>query len=536
MNYSKFIVFYTVLITAVFSYGKTPSRSEFRQLQSIKHSFNRRSLSKITYQRPNYLPKTYLSKQGNFKIHYTTDGNNAVSSETSNPDNVPDWVYYTAIYAESAYSTLIDSLGFDAPPVDGIDGNEYDIYIHNYGGAPYANTYPEQEVAETDRPYDYISYLVIDNDYVESSYETNGYDALSVTVAHEYFHAIQMGYSFNTSDYLPGMTTGDAFFFEWSSVWFEDYSYPEVNDYVAYATEFSYYPDSEMWSRGYWYSHGIFMKYILENYSFEILLDTWEKIRNGDRAFYALKETINEQTNTTLARLYNDFSRKMYFTGVRYDSRYSVSKDAQYFPALQINWGERYEYSQHLNILKSLTPYTSLPLEISFADAQYFGFLKNSHFSDNFLGSYIYIDDKDYKTGTNNFADDFYVSKSSPGDTLLVFITNSDERENREFSIILDYVEPENILSINQLYPNPIDGNGILNLSISTRETSEQLSVVLYNLLGQKIYKKSIPVSQTKRYQIDLTKEIHSSLASGIYILEIKDDGKKQYRKFTVIK
>ena len=41
------------------------------------------------------------------------------------------------------------------------------------------------------------SYIKIDNKYEEGDYYTSGLDAMKVTVAHEYFHAIQGHISFN---------------------------------------------------------------------------------------------------------------------------------------------------------------------------------------------------------------------------------------------------------------------------------------------------------------------------------------------------
>ncbi|MCK4448744.1 MAG: hypothetical protein KAW56_16885, partial [Candidatus Marinimicrobia bacterium] len=147
-------------------------------------------LGKAVWDRPTLEnAKKYTTSEGHFKIHYTTTGYNAVDSTITNIYNIPDWVYETGKTAERAYRILVDTLKFQPPPPDNnIDGAEIDIFIKNWGGSYYGMTYPEDEVISTSRHYDWTSYIVIDNDYVESGYYTQGFDALHVTVAHEFFH------------------------------------------------------------------------------------------------------------------------------------------------------------------------------------------------------------------------------------------------------------------------------------------------------------------------------------------------------------
>jgi len=174
------------------------------------------------YSRPS-LPLSYQSAGSHFLIHYTLEGYDAVDSTTTNADGVPDFVYETAQAAERSYSLLIDTLGFQSPPVDDIFSRETDIYIINLGGAAYAYTYDENPVQATDRPYDYTAYTVIDNDFV--GYLTTGLNGLRVTVAHEFFHVVQLGYNWWEGNRLAnsggGRTSADDYFLEWCSTWFE---------------------------------------------------------------------------------------------------------------------------------------------------------------------------------------------------------------------------------------------------------------------------------------------------------------------------
>ncbi|MFP4547112.1 MAG: MXAN_6640 family putative metalloprotease [Fidelibacterota bacterium] len=530
------ILFIIAIIITTHAFSDSHSREKLLENQAIKHSFSVESLMKPTSGRPDYLPETYLSKNNNFKIHYTTEGTHAVPSESTNADNVPDFVYVAAEAAERAYFVLVDSLGFDAPPVDGIDGDEFDIYIKNFGGSQYALTYPENPVHETSRPYDYTSYLEVDNDYTESAYYTKGLDALRVTVAHEFFHMIQLGYNFDTSSYLDRMSQGDRFFFEWNSTWFEDFSYPQVNDYINYAKSYSYYPDDSIWSSSYWYSHGIFMKFIIDNYSIDIIKKTWNKIKNEERAFYALQSTIEEETNRTLSELYNEYCQRMYFTGMRYDDDLAVSTDAQYFPYLRINWSDRYEYDKYLDINNDIPAFATLPIDVAFSDNQHFGLMAKNGFSGDFEGSYIFDDNNRITTGFFNLNSDQYIGKSSYGDTLTLFITNKSESNSKSLSLSIDFMDPPNLLAINKIFPNPVDANGRITLTISTSEATEKLTLSCYNLLGQKLFMKDIPKSASHQYALTFSEFVNYPLASGIYLLKVKADGKEELKKFTIIK
>jgi len=89
-----------------------------------------------------------------------------------------------AIAADSAYSILVDELGFQPPmPDNGIDGDELDIYIKNWNGTYYGMTYFGNTAPSP-------TYLVVDNNYTEPGYATSGLEALRVTIAHEFFHML----------------------------------------------------------------------------------------------------------------------------------------------------------------------------------------------------------------------------------------------------------------------------------------------------------------------------------------------------------
>ena len=74
------------------------------------------------------------------------------------------------------------------------------------------------------------SYLELDNDYTNPVYQqTKGTDALRVTIAHEFHHAVQFGYY---------QGTDGVWWQESTSTWMEEVAYPHIDDYLQYLPSF----------------------------------------------------------------------------------------------------------------------------------------------------------------------------------------------------------------------------------------------------------------------------------------------------------
>ena len=143
----------------------------------------------------------YDTPQGHIRVHYVADSADPASPAltATRIAGVPDWVVSAGEVAEDAWARET-ALGFPAPPADNGDGAErggdgrYDLYICDVaapGVGELAATVP-------DPPGSGFSYVVVDNDYAprEVAPLTNsGVEQLRVSVAHELFHAIQLGES-----------------------------------------------------------------------------------------------------------------------------------------------------------------------------------------------------------------------------------------------------------------------------------------------------------------------------------------------------
>ena len=271
-------------------------------------------------QRP-YTQNSLVSPAGKFRLHFDTSGFNRVPAEDGNSNGIPDYIDQAAQEFDYCYSIEIDTLQYRIPPSDnGVAGEEIDVYFQNLSNA-YGYTDFEEKIPNS--PYNiWTSYIVLDNDYAESGFYTHGLDAVRVTAAHEFFHVIHLGYNFRNMD---------LYFFEMSSTWMEDRVYNDINDYYAYLPSFLPQSDKPItYSNGaFEYGAAIFLKFIQEKYSDDIIRRTWEQI--GDyNSIVALKLSFDEQ-GIDFSSAFNYFAVWNYFTGARSVQK-SFYKEAEFYP------------------------------------------------------------------------------------------------------------------------------------------------------------------------------------------------------------
>jgi len=168
------------------------------------------------------LDTSFISSTGHFKIHFDTIGVDAPIMDDINANNIPDYVEEVAIIAEYSRDVIVNIMGFNAEPDD--EDGVYDIYIEDRGNGSYGfNAIDNLQIGST--------YIVIDDEYEESDYFIPGINTMRLTVAHEFFHAIQRAYKETQS-------MNDQFFYELSSTWIEDIIVPDGDDYLYWLSDF----------------------------------------------------------------------------------------------------------------------------------------------------------------------------------------------------------------------------------------------------------------------------------------------------------
>ncbi|MFQ5638124.1 MAG: MXAN_6640 family putative metalloprotease [bacterium] len=287
-------------------------------LQQVRNHFDefdgdRQAVLQTLFARPT-LPLHVVSASGRFRFHYADSGLDAVPLEDLDGNGRPDYIDAVEAAFEKSYAFEIDQLGYLEPPADnGVDGPEYDVYIHNLS-AVYGLTTTDGPVSETQQN-DRITYIEIDNDYAEGFF-TSGVPGAQVTAAHEYFHAIQFSYR-------TIMNSNEIYYYELCSIWMEDIVYDEINDYLQYQRFFFNRPDISF-NRFDPFSHylgeSLWNHFLVKKTNkLDIMSRTWEIMLSNVVAIDAVKQALFEN-NIRLTDAFAEYSIWNYFTGSRADT------------------------------------------------------------------------------------------------------------------------------------------------------------------------------------------------------------------------
>ncbi len=472
------------------------------------------------------LNESIVSPAGHFRIHFTHSGTNAVEGPVS---GTPPFVSEAAIAADSAYSVIVNDLGFLPPlPDEGIDGDELDIYIRNWNGTYYGMTYFGDSAPS-------ITYLVVDNDYSESSYATSGLAALRVTIAHEFFHMVQLRYA---HPFQP--VSSNPYWYEISSTWMEEKCYPEIDDYHAYVADNfrqQNFPDLNDDSFGFSFSYGhcIFGQVLDAEFGTRngkhIMLDIWENI-SGKEATDNLEDILsaspwNSSLTNVLGKyaLYNVFTGSRAIPGLYYE-------DAALLPEIRVS-----EYDLPFIYPESFG-FGLDNFEISF---QKFNiptlsdfYVSGENITDDqrvYLTYHSYEDGSSLKSAVGNHW--LPCNNVSSQDYLIFPMVNGNREVGNSLSLNFEGGTLELDDEIQALWPNPgIPRVHPIQVSLML-ETPGTYHVTVYDILGHSIFETSKFSPEGIRI-IDL--ELPESTPSGLYILSITTKNGMMTRKFTVIR
>ncbi|WKZ68335.1 MAG: T9SS type A sorting domain-containing protein [Melioribacteraceae bacterium] len=237
-----------------------------------------------------------------FIIHYTQSGVDACSTDFANR---------ASQYAEESYNLQCNVFGWQIPPGDGEAGgsfDKYDIYIKAIEG--WGVTIREVPDGWTNNWAS--SYVQIRNNLDD--------DMLKITVAHEFNHVIQYGYSLKHEEY---------WFHENTATWVEDLVYDEPDLYLNWFDERPNAiddPDSRIDNRserGVKYSGALWPRLLAEWISPQVVIDSWARM--GQSESTTIMEDIDftlQNYSKTLSEALIEYAVWRYFTGSRNDNQH----------------------------------------------------------------------------------------------------------------------------------------------------------------------------------------------------------------------
>lgn len=498
------------------------------------------------FQRPN-LPYAIISRGGKFRIHYTTEGSDRVNPEDSNRNRIPDFVERAAEYFDYSHSVIVDSLGFKPPAPDSSGkGKYFDIYLVALNRA-YGITYLEEVVPGSGSAYS--CYIEVDNDF--AGFQTPALPALRVTTAHEYFHAVQVGYYYRDDD---------VFFMEMCSTWMEDFIYDEVNDYLLYVNNFfnninyPFYYTNNSWFE---YASCLWIHMIVKKYEADFIRKVWELIPK-QTAFSAIQQVLLKY-NTTFNEELASFGLWNYFTGSRANLN-SYYSEGDLYPEVELD--------KDLNLQEETLTFTDQMRKLS---SIYYRVYDEIHGNNiGIIVTNFAIPDDNYLTSDQDSLKITIVSISDIQkrdstffrknnlikltDNIGIGLNVKEEKNWAAQAVVTDInfnneviqffppffiYKPENRNFINNIYPNPLivgqTDPGIITYVVSEEQPGE---LAIYTAEGRLVIKEEFEAS-TQNYRIfdwDGMSDNGELVSSGIYLVLLRVGGAVDMKKLAVVR
>ena len=458
----------------------------------------------------------YLTPEGHFKIHYDTTGVHAVQVERLLGESVPDWIYRTGRAYERGWYLLIDSLGYNTPPVDPVDGDEVDVYIQELSGDfVYGQTFPDPTNT---------SYIVMDDDFAESIYFSQDLDGMRVTAVHEFFHVIQLGYA------LP--SGSNQWYYELASTWFEDVAYDEVNDYVQYIESYYSRANSSLY-RTNGFQAAIWGKFLEENYSAPVMRNVWEQMAENSPEIAldnALKSTNSEVDGMKAA--FGKFALWNWFTGSR--SRAGVFfEEAGLYPEITA------ATDTTLSDVAIIAPLIGLnqlafrihrfePTRSSAVKAHLTPLGESNVCGSTMTGSPPQIISLPPGIST-------LVASVNTGTGLIIAAANGSVKssevasERYSLEVTVTGLPPSNIIA---QYPNPFntDTKVVFDLGAAT----QSMVFTVFDILGRRVYREPLGDLAEGENSVRFTPDVE--LSNGLYLYRIAGTGVEINGKFTLMR
>ena len=460
----------------------------------------------------------YETTDGAFSIHYDTTGFRQPDLTSTRIAGVPDWVLDVGAAFSLARDTLL-AWGYRPHPDDG-DGR-YDIFLLEYDGNVYGETFPE--IPQGDGSW--TSYIQMDNDFAgDENYFSHNLGGAQVTAAHEYFHAVQLAYKFRVED---------LYLFEFSSTWFEERTFPEVNDWTFWMDSWSDNV-SQRFSDSDGYSTTFFGHYLAEEYGPAVIRELWDSLLD-----VAGLTAVNRALAIYGGDLADDWSQsvvRLLLNG-RYPEGY-YHPDQALLPRPQLPDATDLSGSRALT-LASLAPDkvvwfpvglagpSTLSLAVESGPGGYSAmiFIDQGGFSLEDLSAVPWV-----RGGLNQFSEIVIAAAGNPGDLIITAAAT-------DSLVQLPFV-------LHTIGPNPYRasaaGAGILTLRYQVGATLPEAlhRITIYNLLGQtryrEVFRQSVGVGSYRRL-IPLPEA--SRWPAGIYLVSLEIAGKYTLtRPFTILR
>ncbi|HEX9614665.1 MAG TPA: MXAN_6640 family putative metalloprotease [Bacteroidota bacterium] len=321
--------------------GKCATPMIFQAVRNMSalSAAGRAEVRQILQRPPTHLSR--LSPSGNFRIHYDTSGTHqpamlvGVARVSVSHEEFVDSV---GSVFDQCWDAEIGTMGFDPPPPDKGEGggNEYDVYIQALLSGTFGLTsFFAEDSLETGPRQRYPTYITIDRDFLGE--RTPGLDGLRVTAAHEFHHAIQVG-AYAVWENVPN---SDFWFYELTSVWFEEAVFDDINDYYYdVPLFFQGFKDNANRSLSFatsspsGYERSVWALYLVKRFGRDVIRQIWEQMK-AEPALFSMA-TVLERHESGLPAAFAEFAVWNLFTAHRADPAFYYEEGGN-FPVMGMN-------------------------------------------------------------------------------------------------------------------------------------------------------------------------------------------------------
>jgi len=301
---------------------------------------------------------THGSTGGNFLVHYTTDGPNAVPTEDQNSNTVPDFVEDVAEVYEEVLLHYETTLGFRKPVSDeNITDNggddRFDVYLVDFGGMGDGNYQNDSCTGEI-----CAGFMIQENDYAGYGYP-NTQMANRILGSHEFFHAVQAAYDIEQGSVMA----------EGTAVWATESFDPSLNDFEWFIDGYLDNPDRPLDEPmpgpvdPFSYGTAIFFKFLEERFGADTVRALWERCENGangvaDPVWFTELDPLLAAESSSFAAAFVEFAGYNLLTGAYDDPARSYANGSDY-PLVHVE--------------PVATPYVDDRMRVYRASTQYYG-------------------------------------------------------------------------------------------------------------------------------------------------------------------
>ena len=470
---------------------------------------------------------------GHFHIFYDTSGPNTPTLFDGTGTKIGDALAYVdsvgAIF-NHVWDVEIRTLGFQKPPFESGDSC-YNISISDRGNGDYGITNPTELISGTQIPERYSSNIDIDNDFIGSEYSAKGIQALRVTAAHEFHHAVQIG--------SYGLWSDDIYAYEITSTWMEDVVYTDVNDYYHYLKDYFNFFSSGLSFNYYDLYHGgyercIWAHYLAKRFGIDIMRDVWTRMRS--QPFLTSTDAALVNVGSNLKEAFAEFTYWNYFTADRADTVKYYS-EGNYYPRFQPLQKTAF-YNGDATIGGDISPFSSSMYEFEIPNDTLTAIIANIDVN-NAINNNTTRQRIDITLSSQSLARPYYRFKNglnakiNLGDTVVWRSMFSQESIRMDTSIIKQNTpcieaapNPFRLAEAKELLL-PINADNASNASVFFYSSSLDLVYSGESIITYRLGKLVIVVTTSK---------IKSQLSSGIYFVVARTKNKDYQWKVAVIR